>query len=89
MYIVVVLSSWFPTHLKNGFKLEIFGVHIKNHFKTRLAERAWYHFETTGPSLCWWLTIPGKSWLVVSTHLENMLVKLDHLPRDRGENKHI
>ena len=26
------------------------------------------------------------SWLVVSTHLKNMLVKLDHFPRDRGEN---
>ena len=25
--------------------------------------------------------------LVVSTHLKNMLVKLDHLPRDRGENQ--
>ena len=26
-------------------------------------------------------------WLVVSTHLKNMAVKLDHFPRDRGENK--
>ena len=26
-------------------------------------------------------------WLVVSTHLKNMLVKLDHLPKVRGENK--
>ena len=25
--------------------------------------------------------------LVVSTHLKNMLVKLDHFPRDRGEKK--
>ena len=26
-------------------------------------------------------------WLVVEpTHLKNMLVKLDHLPKDRGEN---
>ena len=29
----------------------------------------------------------GKNWLVVSTHLKNMLVKLDHFPRDRGEHK--
>ena len=28
---------------------------------------------------------PGP--LVVSTHLKNMLVKLDHFPRVRGENK--
>ena len=27
------------------------------------------------------------SLVVVSTHLKNMLVKLDHFPRDRGENK--
>ena len=26
---------------------------------------------------------------MVSTHLKNMLVKLDHFPRDRGENKNI
>ena len=26
------------------------------------------------------------SWLVGSTHLKNMIVKLDHFPRDRGEN---
>ena len=26
-------------------------------------------------------------WLVVSTHLKNMLVKLDHFSKDRGENK--
>ena len=25
--------------------------------------------------------------VVVSTNLKNMLVKLDHFPRDRGENK--
>ena len=25
--------------------------------------------------------------LVVSTHLKNLLVKLDHFPRDRDENK--
>ena len=29
------------------------------------------------------------SRLVVSTHLKNMLVKLDHFPRDRGEHKKI
>ena len=28
----------------------------------------------------------GNYWLVASTRLKNMLVKLDHLPRDRGEN---
>jgi len=33
----------------------------------------------------WWFTI----WLVVSTHLKNMLVKLDHFPNFRGENKQI
>ena len=26
--------------------------------------------------------------MVEPTHLQNMLVKLDHHPRDRGENKH-
>ena len=26
-------------------------------------------------------------WLVVSTHLKNMLVKLDYFSKDRGENK--
>ena len=26
-------------------------------------------------------------WLIEPTHLKNMLVKLDHFPRDRGENK--
>ena len=29
----------------------------------------------------------GCVWLVVSPHLKNMLVKLDHFPRDRGEKK--
>ena len=26
-------------------------------------------------------------WFFSPTHVENMLVKLDHFPRDRGENK--
>ena len=30
---------------------------------------------------------PKQSWLVVSTHLKNMLVKMDHFPRDQGVNK--
>ena len=33
----------------------------------------------------------GKKWYLNlvggSTHLKNMLVKLDHFPRDRGENR--
>ena len=28
-----------------------------------------------------------EHWLVVSTHLKNMLVKLDYFPKFRGENK--
>ena len=27
-----------------------------------------------------------QDWLVVSTQLKNMLVKLDHFPRDQGEH---
>ena len=30
-----------------------------------------------------------QSWWFISTHLKNMLVKLDHLPRDQGDNKNI
>ena len=35
-------------------------------------------------------TIFGNPQLVVEpTHLKNMLVKLDHFPKDRGENKEL
>ena len=39
-----------------------------------------------------WENIKAKNlkdfWLVVEpTHLKNMLVKLDHFPKDRGEHK--
>ena len=42
-----------------------------------------------GKSLNKLYTMPdsGIHWLVVSTHLKNMLVKLDHFPRDRGKKK--
>ena len=33
------------------------------------------------------ILITKYHWLVVSTHLKNILVKLDHFPRDRGEHK--
>ena len=33
------------------------------------------------------ISSPIPIWLVVSTHLKNMLVKLDHFPKFRGEKK--
>ena len=28
-----------------------------------------------------------SSWWVIATHMKKMLVKLDHFPKDRGENE--
>jgi len=48
----------------------------------------------------WFLTNPSEkcvtgviifspTWLVVSTPLKNMLLKLDHFPKRRGENTNL
>jgi len=34
-------------------------------------------------------TLQTKNRLVVSTHLKNMLAKLNHFPSDRGEKRNI
>ena len=52
------------------------GVHGKE--KTQKIQRNGRH--TPPKFTSWWLNQP---------HLKNMLVKLDHLPKDPGENKHV
>ena len=58
----------------------------------KIRELVWYVGRSIPVSECHgrkWIfwNLMGLDWLVVEpTHLKNMLVKLDHFPKDRGEN---
>ena len=80
--------SWTPGHppkknIKKRDHYDIYDSHLQKKHKAQKNVASDYDLSDFGiePSF-----FKEFFYLVVSTHLKHMLVKLDHFPRDRGEN---